>query len=57
MVDMPLDLLRKIFHVEGDDPMYECYPVGQKELSEMQPYIRGALPMGGNLILDCDAVE
>jgi hypothetical protein len=34
-----LDELRGIFGIAGDDPMYDCYPIGPGEAAELQRFV------------------
>ena len=34
-----LEELQKLFNVEEDDPMYDCFPIGEKEAIFFKSYI------------------
>jgi hypothetical protein len=51
-----LEKLQKIFNIPQDDPMYNCYPVGQKEKKMLQPYAAALIEIEKyDFFLECHA--
>lgn len=63
VVEVPLrevdaGVLRKVLRLRGDDPVYDCYPVGDEELFALQAYVDGYVDLCAcECFLECDSGE
>jgi len=50
--------LQDLFRVPADNPMYDCYPITERELTALLPYISDPhIYTKGDLMLECDDID
>lgn len=43
LAHISLDVLQKIFNIEEENPMYDCYPIGMNEYRELKLFLKDDL--------------
>jgi len=57
MQEVSLTDLQKLFEIQLDDPMYECYPVTQKHIEYLRQHIDAEIDITKHdYFVECDAV-
>jgi hypothetical protein len=53
-----VEKLREIFHQPADEPMYDVFPIGEREAEALRPFMDRAVDVTTmKYFLYCDAVE